>query len=61
MRYETEQIKAFLARGHPHLAFGIACLRFLRGTLLAISILALLAAYPEIPAQTIRATIAALS
>lgn len=61
MQYETEQIKAFLARGHPHLAFGIVCLRFLRGPLLAVTILGVLGVYPEIPAETIRIAVAALN
>jgi hypothetical protein len=60
VQYETEQIKAFLARGHPRLAFAIACLRFLRGPMLAVSILAMLVAYPAMPAEAIRAVAAAI-
>lgn len=60
MRYETEQIKAFLAGGHPRLAFGIACLRFLRVPVFAVSLSAMLVAYPAMPAETIRAIVAAL-
>lgn len=59
--HETEQVKAFLASGHPMLAFGVVAIRALRLSFLGSLPLVLFLLFPQQPKAVANAVIALAS